>query len=313
MPNNATIPYPPRTANLQHEIELVIAIGKGGKDIAVGSALAHVFGYAVGNDLTRRDLQFAARDSGRPWDTGKAFDRSAPITAIQPAEGKGFAKGSIWLKVNGETKQQADVADLIWDVPEIIAELSTLFELAPGGSLRVHMARGDDSTNDLYVGQNVRWWNNDGDCAYLFDGAGAPVSTHCYGDAVARAGLVTPVTEPAATGDAQVAEVHHGADGHEHGDREWVLIVNNDSRPLQLAGWRLSDEGVKHSYTFGERILAPGASVRVHMARGDDGEADVYVGRNQRWWNNDGDCAYLHDGSGTLVHVHCYGDATASA
>ncbi len=185
--------------------------------------------------------------------------------------------------------------------------------LAPGGSLRVHMARGDDSTNDLYVGQNVRWWNNDGDCAYLFDGAGAPVSTHCYGDAVARAGLVTPVTEPAATGDAQVAEVHHGADGHEHGDREWVLIVNNDSRPLQLAGWRLSDEGVKHSYTFGERILAPGASVRVHMARGDDGEADVYVGRNQRWWNNDGDCAYLHDGSGTLVHVHCYGDATASA
>jgi len=132
VPNNATIPYPPRTANLQHEIELVIAIGKGGKDIAVGSALAHVFGYAVGNDLTRRDLQFAARDAGRPWDTGKAFDRSAPITAIQPAEGKGFAKGSIWLKVNGETKQQADVADLIWDVPEIIAELSTLFELAPG-------------------------------------------------------------------------------------------------------------------------------------------------------------------------------------
>jgi len=132
VPNNATIPYPPRTANLQHEIELVIAIGKGGKDIAVGSALAHVFGYAVGNDLTRRDLQFAARDAGRPWDTGKAFDRSAPITAIQPAEGKGFEKGSIWLKVNGETKQQADVADLIWDVPEIIAELSTLFELAPG-------------------------------------------------------------------------------------------------------------------------------------------------------------------------------------
>lgn len=132
VPNNATIPYPPRTANLHHEIELVIAIGKGGKDIPVAAALAHVFGYAVGNDLTRRDLQFAARDAGRPWDTGKAFDRSAPITAIQPAEGKGFDKGSIWLKVNGETRQQADIADLIWDVPEIIAELSTLFELAPG-------------------------------------------------------------------------------------------------------------------------------------------------------------------------------------
>ncbi|HMN43812.1 MAG TPA: fumarylacetoacetate hydrolase family protein [Povalibacter sp.] len=132
VPNDATIPYPPRTANLHHEIELVIAIGKGGRDIAVGSALSHVFGYAVGNDLTRRDLQFAARDAGRPWDTGKAFDRSAPITAIQPAEGKGFEKGRIWLKVNGEVKQQADVADLIWGVPEIIAELSTLFELAPG-------------------------------------------------------------------------------------------------------------------------------------------------------------------------------------
>ncbi|HEY6643864.1 fumarylacetoacetate hydrolase family protein [Povalibacter sp.] len=132
VPNNSTIPYPPRTANLHHEIELVIAIGKGGKDIATASALEHVFGYAVGNDLTRRDLQFAARDAGRPWDTGKAFDRSAPITAIQPAQGQGFDKGKIWIKVNGEFRQQADVADLIWDVPEIISELSTLFELAPG-------------------------------------------------------------------------------------------------------------------------------------------------------------------------------------
>lgn len=132
VPNNATIPFPPRTANLHHEIELVVAIGKGGKNIAAANALDHVFGYAVGNDLTRRDLQFEARDKGRPWDTGKAFDNSAPITAIRPAAAGHFAKGRIWLKVNGEMRQQADVADLIWSVPEVIAELSTLFELAPG-------------------------------------------------------------------------------------------------------------------------------------------------------------------------------------
>jgi fumarylpyruvate hydrolase len=131
--NDATIPYPPRTANLHHEIELVVALGQGGKDIPVALALAHVFGYAVGNDLTRRDLQFEARDKGRPWDTGKAFDHSAPITAITPVAQAGhIAKGRIWLKVNGEMRQQADIADLIWSVPEVIAELSTLFELAPG-------------------------------------------------------------------------------------------------------------------------------------------------------------------------------------
>jgi len=131
--NNATIPFPPRTENLQHEIELVVAIGKGGKNIPVEQALECVYGYAVGNDLTRRDLQFAARDKGRPWDTGKAFDRSAPITAITPVTaGRHIGKGSIWLKVNGEMRQQGDIADLIWSVPEVIAELSTLFELAPG-------------------------------------------------------------------------------------------------------------------------------------------------------------------------------------
>lgn len=132
VPNDAAVAYPPRTSNLHHEIELVVAIGKGGRNIPVASALEHVFGYAVGNDLTRRDLQFEARDKGRPWDTGKAFDHSAPITAIQPAPGQGFDKGRIWLTVNGEMRQQADIADLIWDVPEIIAELSTLFELVPG-------------------------------------------------------------------------------------------------------------------------------------------------------------------------------------
>jgi fumarylpyruvate hydrolase len=133
VPNNATIPYPPRTQNLHHEIELVIAIGGGGKDIHAHSALDHVYGYAVGNDLTRRDLQSAARDKGQPWDTSKGFDRSAAIAAIRPVSAGGHvARGTIWLKVNGELKQQGDIGDLIWSVPEIIAELSTLFELAAG-------------------------------------------------------------------------------------------------------------------------------------------------------------------------------------
>jgi fumarylpyruvate hydrolase len=132
VPNNATIPYPPRTDNLHHEIELVIAIAKGGRNIAIDKALDHVFGYAVGNDLTRRDLQFEARDKGRPWDTGKAFDLSAAIAAIRPASKGHVSKGRIWLTVNGEIRQDADIADLIWNVPEIIAELSTLFELQTG-------------------------------------------------------------------------------------------------------------------------------------------------------------------------------------
>jgi fumarylpyruvate hydrolase len=131
--NNASIPYPSRTANLHHEIELVVALGKGGKDIPVSEALQCVYGYAVGNDLTRRDLQFELRDKGRPWDTAKGFERSAPITAIVPANDCGhFDKGRIWLAVNGELRQQGDLDELIWSVPEIIAELSALYELRPG-------------------------------------------------------------------------------------------------------------------------------------------------------------------------------------
>lgn len=131
--DGADVPYPPRTANLHHEIELVLAIGKGGANIAVEQALDHIFGYAVGNDLTRRDLQAQAREAGKPWDTAKGFDASAPISAIHPASVIGHpAKGAIWLKVNGEARQSGDIADLIWSVPEIVAELSTLFRLAPG-------------------------------------------------------------------------------------------------------------------------------------------------------------------------------------
>jgi fumarylpyruvate hydrolase len=132
VPNHASIPYPPRTANLHHEVELVVAIGKGGSNIALAQALDHVFGYAVGIDFTRRDLQNAAKSKGHPWDAGKGFDRAAPLGAIQQAVGQDFRTGTIWLQVNGETRQQGDVADLIWSVPEIISELSTLFELLPG-------------------------------------------------------------------------------------------------------------------------------------------------------------------------------------
>ena len=130
--NDAAIPYPARTSNLHHEIELVIAIGRGGRDIQKDRALEHVFGYAVGNDLTRRDLQAESKKKGLPWDTSKAFDCSAPLAAIRPASRGHVSKGRIWLAVNGQLRQDSDIAELIWTVPEVIAELSTLFELKPG-------------------------------------------------------------------------------------------------------------------------------------------------------------------------------------
>jgi fumarylpyruvate hydrolase len=131
--NGAAVRYPPRTTNLHHEVELVVAIGKGGRQIAVAAALEHVFGYAVGNDLTRRDLQAQAKEGGLPWDVAKAFDHSAPITAIRPVADAGHvSSGRIWLEVNGQARQDANLSDLIWSVPEIVAELSTLFELQPG-------------------------------------------------------------------------------------------------------------------------------------------------------------------------------------
>jgi len=131
--NGTPVPYPPRTSNLHHEIELVVAIGKGGRDIPLDSALAHVYGYAVGLDLTRRDLQFAARDQGRPWDVSKGFDHSAPVSAIRPAAEMGHPEqGAIWLEVNGEARQRANLSEMIWSVPEILAELSSYYELRPG-------------------------------------------------------------------------------------------------------------------------------------------------------------------------------------
>jgi fumarylpyruvate hydrolase len=131
--NGADVPYPPRTHNLHHEIELVVAIGRAGKNIPLEDANAYIFGYAVGNDLTRRDLQFAARDVGRPWDTAKGFDHSAPITAIHRIEDTGvLERGEIWLTVNDEKRQTSNLDQMIWSVPEIIVGLSQLYTLKPG-------------------------------------------------------------------------------------------------------------------------------------------------------------------------------------
>ena len=127
------VAYPSQTREYHHEIELVAAIGKGGRDIPVANANQHVFGYAVGLDMTRRDLQLRARDKGRPWELGKAFDQSAPIAPLVPASKIGHpAKGAVWVQVDGADRQRSDIAKLIWSVPEIIANLSTFFELCPG-------------------------------------------------------------------------------------------------------------------------------------------------------------------------------------
>ncbi len=131
--DGADAPYPSLTKNLHHEIELVVAIGTGGANIPADKALDHIYGYAVGLDLTRRDLQAAARENKKPWDMSKGFDFSAPLGAIQPAAQIGHpAKGRIALTVNGAVKQEGDLADLIWSVPEIVAALSTYVALAPG-------------------------------------------------------------------------------------------------------------------------------------------------------------------------------------
>ena len=128
-----TMPYPPLTQDLHHEIELVIAIGKGGANIAERDVMDHVWGAAVGLDMTRRDLQGEAKKMGRPWDWGKAFDFSAPIGGIRPiADIPSIEAGRIWLEVNGTLRQQGDLADLIWSVREHIAILSASMRLAPG-------------------------------------------------------------------------------------------------------------------------------------------------------------------------------------
>ena len=143
VPGGGRLPFPPATDDLHHEIELVVALRSGGADIPVEQALERVFGYAVGLDMTRRDLQAQAKEMGRPWDMGKGFDRSAPIAALRPAEAIGHPDaGAIWLRVNGEPRQEGDLAQQIWKVPETIAFLSTLVELRPGDLIMTGTPKG---------------------------------------------------------------------------------------------------------------------------------------------------------------------------
>ena len=135
VPAGATVdhPYPPMTKNYHYEVELVAALGKGGRNIPQDKALECVYAYAVGLDMTRRDLQRAMGDEKKPWEVGKSFDRSAVISYLHPATKTGaMTKGAIWLKVNGQTKQASDLANMIWDVAEQIANLSKFYELFPG-------------------------------------------------------------------------------------------------------------------------------------------------------------------------------------
>ncbi len=126
-------PYPSLTKNYHYEIELVAAISKGGRNIPLDQALQHVFGYTIGLDMTRRDLQREMGEQKKPWEIGKSFDRSAPMGPIHPVAQIGhFTKGSIWLKVNGQVKQNADLQQMIWSVAEQISKLSEAFELMPG-------------------------------------------------------------------------------------------------------------------------------------------------------------------------------------
>jgi fumarylpyruvate hydrolase len=131
VPPGQDVPYPSVTANLHHEIELVVALERGGFEVSPDEALGLVFGYAVGVDLTRRDLQNAAKDKGQPWEAGKAFDASAPISAIRPVDGPP-PLGRIHVAVNGVVKQDGQVSDMIWNVAEIIAEASRLWRLEAG-------------------------------------------------------------------------------------------------------------------------------------------------------------------------------------
>ena len=131
--SGSNVPYPPATKKLHHEMELVAAIGKAGVDIPACAANEYIWGYGAGIDLTRRDLQAASRKMGRPWDTGKGFDHSAPVGALRPAAEIGHPDtGRIWLDVNGKRRQEANISQLIWNVAEVIEHLSGLYRLQPG-------------------------------------------------------------------------------------------------------------------------------------------------------------------------------------
>ena len=152
--NPTNVPYPPKTKNYHHEIELVVAIGKGGHDIAVSDALAHVYGYAVGLDMTRRDLQLEARDKGRPWEFGKSFAKSAPVGALHRVQDVGhLASAAITLQVNGQPRQSSDVGKLIWSVAECVSYLSEYETLEPGDII---MTGTPEGVNAVVAGDVMR-------------------------------------------------------------------------------------------------------------------------------------------------------------
>ena len=147
--------YPAKTADLHHEVEMVVAIGLGGRDIAAAAAHRHIYGYAVGLDMTRRDLQAELKRQGRPWDLAKGFDQSAPVGAIHPVADTGHPqRGAIRLEVNGAARQQGDLSDMIWSVPEIVAILSEYFALQAGDLIFTGTPAGVDAVQrgDLLVG-----------------------------------------------------------------------------------------------------------------------------------------------------------------
>jgi len=130
--NGSAVPYPPATTNLHHEIELVVALAGGGRNLDPARALGCVFGYGAGNDLTRRDLQAQAKEHGQPWDTSKGFDASAPLAPLRPVAAGHITRGRIWLTVNGQLRQESDVAEMLLPVPQILAALSRLYCLRAG-------------------------------------------------------------------------------------------------------------------------------------------------------------------------------------
>ena len=152
VPPGLPVAYPSATANLHHEIELVVALGADGADVPVDEALSLVWGYAAGVDLTRRDLQNAAKAKGRPWEAGKAFDASAPIGLIRPVDRSGHPRASIRLSVNGQVRQEALVSDMIWSVAEVIAEASRLWRLEAGDLIFTGTPEG---VGPLVVGDQV--------------------------------------------------------------------------------------------------------------------------------------------------------------
>ena len=165
LPDGGEVPFPPRTRDLQHEVELVVALRGGGLNITADEALGHVYGYGVGIDLTRRDLQSEAREAGNPWELSKSFDYSAPVSTLRRASSIGHpARGRIWLAVNGAIRQEADISDMIRKPVELIAQISRYFELKPGDLVFTgtpagvsqlkpgdHVTAGIDRVGDVHI------------------------------------------------------------------------------------------------------------------------------------------------------------------